>query len=339
MLSEVKGAGTALNTANEKVVTAQAKLDALKAAQATGKTVVRARDNPTLASLEQQAVGIRADLRATARQFTQQYMDIDPRVREQRARLADLEEQMNAVRRDSAQGALQDALEELAGARNAAAALRQQLASNQQSVQSFTSHFNEYRALQDQLAHLEQLRQKAADRLSILDAGERGRKPKVEVVEAPSVPQSPSSPLYARDAALVVFAALLAALATMGIVEFFNRPPRQPSTVVVPQAFVPVGMTQGMTHAMPTALASAASTRALPDVDAASAERPRLASAAPALPRELGESEQAALLHAADPEFRAIAALMLSGLVPREIVALRHGDVDRTTGALSVAGA
>ncbi len=128
VLSEVKGTGAALNAANEKVVSAQAKVDAVKAAQAAGKTVVRARDNPTLASLEQQAIAIRADLRATARQFTQAYMDIDPRVREQRARLADIEEQMTAVRRDSQQGALQDALEELAGAqergRGAASAAR-----------------------------------------------------------------------------------------------------------------------------------------------------------------------------------------------------------------------
>ncbi len=334
VLSEVKGTGASLNAANEKVVAAQAKLDAIKAAQAAGKVVVRSRDNPTLASLEQQASGIRADLRATARQFTQQYMDIDPRVREQRARLADIEEQMNAVRRDSQLGAVQDAQEELASARGAASALRQQLASNQQSVQSFTSHFNEYRALQEQLAHLEQLRQKAADRLSVLDAGERGRKPKVEVVEAPAIPQSPSSPLYARDAALVVFASLVAALATMGVVEFFNRPPARASTVVVPQAFVPVGMT----HAMPTALASTASTRALPAVDEAVDERRALPAARPALPRELTEAELAALLGAADPEFRAITALLLSGLTTREIVALRRSDVDRATGVVRTGG-
>jgi polysaccharide biosynthesis transport protein len=333
VLSEVKGTGTALNTANEKLAAAEAKLAAVKEAQAAGKSVVRAKDNPTLAALEQQAVAIRADLRATARQFTPQYMDIDPRVREQRARLADLEEQLATIRRDSAQGAVQEAQEEVATARGAASALRQQLATNQNSVQAFTSHFNEYKALQEQLAHLEQLHQKAVDRRSVLNAGDAGRRPKVEVVERPAVPQSPASPLYGRDAAIVVFAAIVVALLTMGIVEFFNRPPRHASTVVVPQTWAPVGMS----HRMPTALANAPSYDALPNEADPRGAGP-VSLAAP-LPRELTDGEMRALLDAADPEFRAIVALMLMGLTQREVVTLHRADVDRDNGAVHVTGA
>jgi uncharacterized protein involved in exopolysaccharide biosynthesis len=332
VLSAVKGVGASLNAANEKVVAAEAKLAALKEAEAAGHTVVRARDNPTLAALEQQASALRADLRATARQFTADYMNIDPRVREMRARLADIEEQMTAQRKQSQEGAIQDAREEVASARAAVAALRQQLVSNQSSVQSFTSRFNEYKTLQDQLAHLEQLHQKATDRLATLDAGERARKPRVEVVEAPSVPQSASSPFYARDALLVLIGALIVALLAMGVVEFFNRPPLQPSTVIVPQTWSPLGATEAM-----TALPSARSYDALPH--ARSTEQPTAALPAPrVLPRELNAAELTALLHASDAEFRAIVALLLMGLTAPEVVALRRGDVDRSSGRIHVAG-
>ncbi|MGI9025560.1 MAG: GumC family protein [Burkholderiaceae bacterium] len=139
ILSEVKGAGAALNAANDKVVAAEARLGALKDAQEAGQSVTRNKDNSTLAALEQQAAGIRADLKEVARTFTPQYMQIDPRVRSQRERLVEIEQQIVAQRQTSQQGALQEAREELAGARAAAARLRQQLAANQQSVQSFTS--------------------------------------------------------------------------------------------------------------------------------------------------------------------------------------------------------
>ncbi len=329
VLSEVKGTGASLNAASEKLAGAEAKLAALQEAQAAGKAVTRARDNPTLAALEQRAASLRADLRATARQFTEEYMNIDPRIRAERAQLAETDEQIAAVRRDSQQGALQEAQEEVASARGAAVALRQQLAANQNAVQGFTSHFNEYKALQEQLTHLEQLRQKATDRLSVLDAGERGRKPKVAVVEPPSVPRSPIRPLYARDAALAVMAALVAALATMGIVEFFNRPPVRPSTVVVPQTWAtPVGF-DGAAMAL-----GAPRPAALPRREARAAS-PLLAAP---LPRELDGAEMTALLDAADPEFRAVTALFLTGLTAAEIVALRRGDVDRERGLVTIAG-
>jgi succinoglycan biosynthesis transport protein ExoP len=336
LLSEVKGAGTALNTANDKVIAAEARYGALKEAEASGQSVTRAKDNPTLASIEQAVSSIRSELKSIARQFTPEYMNIDPHVRELRARLADLEEQMVVQRKSSQQGALQEAREEVASARAAAAALRSQLTANQSSVQTFTTHFNEYKALQEQVTHLELLNQKAVDRVATLEAGDRARMPKVEVVQSPSVPQSPYSPQYLRDAALVVFAALVAGLVTMGIVEFFNQAPHQPSTVVVPQTWS--GPSLGMTHDQPMALPSAQTHDALPGTQPASL-RPASLPAPQVLPRELTHEELVALLNAADAEFRAVMAFILLGLTPAEVVNLQRGDVDRTDQALDVQGA
>ena len=188
VLSEVKGNATALNAANDKVIAAEARLNALQDAQAAGQSVTRSKDNPTLASLEQQAASIRADLKEVARTFTPQYMAIDPRVKSMRERLIEIEQQMVQQRQASQQGALQEAKEELAGARSASAALKKQLANNQQSVQSFTSRFNEYKGMQEEVVRIEQLRQKAVERQAALEAEESARVPKVEVLEPAATP-------------------------------------------------------------------------------------------------------------------------------------------------------
>ena len=329
VLSEVKAMGAALNAANDKVVAAEARLGTLQQAEAAGQSVARARDNPTLAALEQQAAGIRADLKEVARTFTPEYMQIDPRIRALRARLADLEEQMVVQRQSSHRSALQEAREELASARATVAALRQQLSANQNSVQAFTSSFNQYRALQEELTRIEQLRQKAVERLASIEAEENARKPKVELVEAAATPQSPVSPLYARDATLALVGALIAGLLTMGIVELFNRPPRQPATIVVPQAWVPVSIGG---HAM--ASLGAEAHEALPNA----AMTPAL-QAPQSLPRELTSLELSALLGAADRDLRAAIALLAMGLTRREVVDLRRGDIDRDAGSVRVTGA
>ena len=328
VLAEVKGIGAALNAANDKLVAAEARLGALQEAEVAGQSVARAKDNPTLAALEQQVAGIRADLKEVGRQFTPQYMQIDPRVKSLRAGLADLEQQIVVQHQSSQQNALQEAREEVAGARAASAALRQQLSANQRSVQTFTSHFNEYRALQEELTHIEQLRQKAVERVAGIEAEETARMPKVEVVEAAATPQSPASPWYARDAALVLVGALLAGLLTMGIVELFNRPPRQPATVIVPQAWVPVPVGGHAT-------ASLGADPRKPLLEGAQA--PALASPR-SLPRELAAVELRALLDAADRDLRAAIALLLMGLTRREVVDLRRGDIDRDAGSVRVTG-
>ena len=330
VLAEVKGVGAALNAANDKVVAAEARLSAVQEAEAAGHPVTRARDNPTLAALEQQAGAIRQELKEVSRQFTPAYMELDPRIKSLRARLGDLDEQIVVQRQSSQQNALQEAREELTGARAAAAKLRQQLSGNQQSVQTFTSRFNEYRALQGELTHLEQLRQKAVERLAALEAEESARMPKVEVVEAAATSQSPESPWYARDAALALAGALIAGLLTMGIVELFNRPPHHPATVIVPQAWMPAPIGGGYA----TGSFGAEERRALLD-----AEKAPALPAPQSLPRELTSLELNALLNAADRDLRGAIALLLMGLTPREVVDLRRGDIDRDANSIRVKGA
>ncbi len=321
VLSEVRATTAALNAANDKVVAAEARLASVQDAQAAGKAVTRARDNPTLAALEQQAIAIRAELREVGRTFTPQYMQIDPRIRSLRERLGEIEQQIVVQGKASQQAALQEANEELATARSAATRLRQQLTANQQSVQAFSSRFAEYRAMQDEVARIEQLRQKAVERQTALAAEEGARMPKVEAVEAAAVPTSPASPAYGRDAVLAVLAALLAGLLTMGLVELFNRPPPRPATVVVQQSWTP-------TSRDPRGAAAIGVDRRRDLLEQAPA-RPAVLAAPSVLPRELMPDESRALYDAAGADLRAAIVLLLAGLTSAEIVGLRPVDLDR----------
>ena len=256
-------------------------------------------------------------------------MQIDPRIRSLRARLADIEQQMVTQRQASQQGSIQEAREDLASAKAAVAALRRQLSTNQDSVQTFTSRFNEYRVMQDQLTNLEKLQQKAVDRLAVLQAEQQSRLPKVEVVEAASTPQSPSSPQYTRDAGIALAVALVAGLLTMAIVELFNRPARGPSTIVVPQAW------GGPAGESAMALPAMSNYDALPAAVAA----PARLQAPQAMPRELTAHELDALLDAADAKTRPVIALLLMGLTTEEVVALERRDVQRDARTIAVRGA
>jgi hypothetical protein len=69
VLARVRGQAAALNNANEKLAAAEGKLRSLSEAAAAGRSIVRARDNPTLANLEQRASQLREDLSELERNF------------------------------------------------------------------------------------------------------------------------------------------------------------------------------------------------------------------------------------------------------------------------------
>ncbi len=337
MLSRVRGAGAALNNANEKLANAEGKLRSLEEAAAQGRSVVRARDNPTLANLEQRASQIREELGELDRSFTPDYLAMDSRVRAQRARLAELDRQIASQRQLSQQSSLAEAQEEVANAREAANRIRQQIASDRGAVQAFSARFNEYKSLREELTQLESLHRDAVQRKARLEAGERARRPAVNVVEAATVPQEPWRPLYLRDAGISVGGSLLLALLAMWLVELFNRHDPQP-TILVPQPMAyPIGGSGyvgqlGAPRGGQPALVAAASP-ALP------AGPSGLLAAEPMLPRELGAQEISALLAAATHEIRLAAMLLLSAVSPDELLALNWDDIDLARGEIHVGGA
>jgi hypothetical protein len=325
LLARARGQATAVNNASEKLALAEGRLRALEEAAAQGRSVVRARDNPTLANLEQRASQIREDLRELEKSYTPDYLALDNKTGAQRRRLAELERQIEIERTTTQQLALAEAKEEVTSAREAASRIQQQIANDRVALQTFAARFNEYKVLRDELTQLESLSRDTMQRKVRLEAGERARRPSVRILEAATVPQSAWRPDYGRDALLSVVGSLLLALLGTWLVELFNRSDPQPAFVIAQPIAYP--MMVGASGNMPqTHEALAAQAR-----PALTAEPVGLLPFGTTFPRELAEDEVSALLSATTGRAKLAALLLLSGLTIDEIVLLERDDLDRAS--------
>ncbi len=315
VLARVKNQSTSLGAANEKVAVAEGKLRSLSEAAAAGKSVVRAKDDPTLANLEQRASQAREDMRDLERTYTPDYLAKDPRAIALRTRIAEMDRQVKIQREASQQAALLEAQQELASAQEAARRMQSQMASDRQQVGEFTARFNEYKSRQDELAELETAYRSVVQRKVKLEASERARMPTLKVLEAAVTPQQPWRPLYWRDAAISVAGSLVLALLAMWLVELFNRTEPQPAVVIA----------QSLGGLPYQADAATASDRRRASSGAAGETRRRCCRNRPRLPRELSQEEASALLRAADDSDRIAMLIAAERRQPRRAARIDVG--------------
>ncbi|WP_332671433.1 GumC family protein [Aromatoleum sp.] len=311
VLSQVKGVGQSLNIANDRLVAAEAKLRSLRDSVAAGNPVVRARDNPTLSNLEQRASQLREEQHEMERTYTPDFLAFDPRAKALRMRLANLDEQMKQVREGGQRAALNEAEEEVTAARAAVERLKQQAGGDRRAVQAFTARLGEFKAMQEELAGLEDMHRAAVVQATGLQAAERIRVPEITLLEAAFAPGEPWRPQYGRDAAIGVSASLLLALLATWIVELFNRTPAGPSLVVAPAW---VRSLQAPAARTPEPLAGISPSALL--------------AGAAQLPRELNDAEIAQLLDELPDDLGIVALGLLSGLSIDEIARLEWAAVD-----------
>jgi polysaccharide biosynthesis transport protein len=113
VLAVIEGLSQSYTLANERLEKAKGRLDALK----TGKAVVRAKDEPTLADLQQRISMLREQWHEMQGRFTPAYLAVDADAKALQARLANLEQQLQAQIAASQRTAAAEAQEELASAR------------------------------------------------------------------------------------------------------------------------------------------------------------------------------------------------------------------------------
>jgi len=328
-LSRVKGLGASLSTATDREALAEGKVHALEQAIQEGKRAPQAKDNPTVAGLENRLSQLREEWRAMERRYTPQYLDMDPNAVALKTRIGNLEQQLANERGKSQQNALAEAREELASARAVTRRLQQRLAEDRQSVQAFSRQFGEYQAMQEDLRGLDQMRMAARQRVLALEASELARKPRIQVVEAAATPQTAWRPLYWRDAGISLAGSLAVAFLAVWFVEFFDRSEpvaAGPPTVIIPQPWIQVGRPD------------------LPAVGRTDGAAPALegASRAPVLaaptPRELSDAEVRSLLGNASAENLPLLVCLLCGLTDTELIALRATDLELDAKTLSIPG-
>ncbi|MBP8265692.1 MAG: hypothetical protein KAX47_04010 [Zoogloea sp.] len=332
-VAQVKGLATALNAANEKAAQAEARLLALRETVANGRGASAAKDDPTLAAMENRAAMTREELREMDRVYTPEYMNLDPRARALKTRLIELERQIDVQRVASQQAAVAAAEQERASARATVERLQAQINAQKAGIQSFSSRFTQVKSQEDDLAQIEKASRDAMERYALLEASDRSRQPGLKLLESASVPRRPFRPDYLADAAIVLGLAFGLGLLAMWFVELFHRQPpaKAPAattTVIVPPQWGLPQQGQGggvLPGAEPPVL---------------SASAPAALGVLPAqapIPRELSQSEASALLAAAG-EARFMVALLLMGLTADEVTALRQQDLDAAAGALHIGG-
>ncbi len=327
-VERMKGLTTALAAANEKAAIAEARLSALRGAAAGGGGSGRAKDDPTLATMEQRASALREQIRDMERTYTPAFMAMDPNARALRARLAEIERQIDEQRVSSRRSTLTSAEEEYASARATVDRLQAQINEQRRGMQVFSERFNQAKSLEDDLAQVEKASREAIERQAKLEASERSRQPSLTVIEQASTPTSAFRPDYGRDALIVLVVAFCLGLLAIWFVELFNRPPPLRTDghtmVVVPPSWTAPGLIE--------ASATPAGRLPLPGNNAVLLSVPAVAA------RELSPTEVTALLAAADPDARFVIALLLMGLTVEELIGLATEDFDPANGYVEVKG-
>ncbi len=311
VLAEIEGLSQSYTDANDRLAKAQAHLQAMRNSIAAGKAVVRAKDDPTLADIEQRTSVLSEQWRELQRRFTPNYLSIDPDAKSIQARLEALKEQVATQRAASQRAALSEAEEEVLAAQTAVEQVRKNVANNQKQAQEFATHLNEYKALREDLDHLEEMHRAALDRLTKLQASEQERAPRVELLEAAAPSQEPWRPNYRRDALIAVAGSLVFGLFTAWFVDFLAGPSAPPS-IVMQHTWAP-GMLARDVASSPLSLHA-------PSVGQLSAPTP--------LPRQLDDSEISALVTATADDSRLAVVALLMGMSVEELVALRWDAID-----------
>jgi polysaccharide biosynthesis transport protein len=328
-VAQVKGLRQALNTALEKEAAAAARLKAVEEANERGRSSLQARTDPTLAALETRAHQVREQIKELERGYTPDFIALDPQARVLKSRLVELERQIAEQRVIGRQAALQSAQEDLGTAQAQVARLRAQTVAARPELARTATRLSEAKVYEDDLAQVERTRREVLERVTRLEADEQRRVAKLTVLEAAIVPQAPVRPDYWTDAGWVTAAAALLALAVMGTVEVFNRPPPRvappaSTTVVLGPAWDPQrGMLSGAAYPP------------LPAPQGVEAG-PMAALAAPL--RILEQAEAAALIAASAGATRFACVAGLMGLTPAEALAVEAADVQADPPSLTVRG-
>ena len=320
--ARAKGLNAAINAAEEKAIAAQSKLGSLRAAIAAGKATTRAKDNPTLASLEQRLSQAREELKQLERRYTAAYLARERDAMALKTKIPELEEQIKREREASQQANLADAEQEVAQTQEALASLRRQISGEKHNVQSFSARLTEYGALQTQLAGIEKLHDAASERLVKMKRA-RARKPKIRVIQSASVPGEHWRPNYHRDAALAIAGALVLGWLASWLADFLMRRESGPTVIVTPTP-VPyaIGVPELSQRATPILGAPMATAQLLPPQN---------------LPRELEQTELATLFDSADLETRVALSALLCGVGPEELIALTWNDLDCEANMIRIA--
>src|SRR5271154_3529154 len=111
VLANIEGLSQSYTDANERLAKAKGRLQALRISAAAGIVGGRAKDDPTLADLEQRVSALREQWGELQRRYTPDFLALDADAKSLRARLENLEDQLKSQHAIGGRGHLADAHE------------------------------------------------------------------------------------------------------------------------------------------------------------------------------------------------------------------------------------
>jgi uncharacterized protein involved in exopolysaccharide biosynthesis len=320
ILKRLNGLTDSLNNVNEEKVVAQSRVSAIQAALAQGRPVGSDQAQAGLVSLEDRLVDIQEQIEELEREFTPQYMSMDPRIAVLVKKKKLLENKISKKRREGGDIALAEAQQDLTSARQSVESIQQQLDEQKQKVMEFTARFAEHEALQEELLLLETQYRNVQQRQVQIEVNKKKLFSQVAVKAYPFLPDRPVYPSYMRDAGISVAVSLLLALLSVWFFDFMTRPVRRAAVAEVNPVFV--------------------STPERSALEQVTADQLPYTQTPPALeqqlPRELSNTEVLAQLEAASSDTRLLIVCLLTGLNTDEIRGLRWRDIDLDTDILHI---
>ncbi len=313
--ARLRGLNTSLNEARNREVNAEARVSAMRENVAAGKMIATPADRALIQNLEKRAMDLREKMKDLEHEFTGPYLALDPKYKALRSNLTRAEQDIARERQTSAQQSVQNAEEELAGAKTAVLRLQNELAARKREVQEFTARFAEHTAFVNELKRMEESLDASKQRLSLLEGEKKLAGPVVTFLSQPSVPERPARPDYWRDALIAVAGAGLLGLIAVWFVEFFQRS-AAPHPEILRQPVIHIAYA-------PNAMLDAP----IPVYNAPVLRLPESASAAQ-LPRELSSPEVHALWAASSPDSRLVIAGLFAGMTLEDLAALRYESID-----------
>ena len=312
--ARLQGLNQTLNAALEEEVKTKAKLDTVRKAVSQGKAVVPDNDSQTLADMMKSAQLLREKVVELESQYTQEYILLNPNLHGIVNELASLEKKVAQKVKVGRSFATQEAENNYATARAAVKAIKLQMDEHKQKISEYTSQFSKYQALQDELVKLEALAQKTKQRLVEIDVKQRQQYPQVDVVEWASLPSKPIRPDYWLESTIAFAACLSLGLFTVWIAGYLSREESFQS----PITFAGIHLHQDGTSR--EALAYQDRRKSIVHDPVQMLQQ--------VMPRELTQSDVAALFMVADPQTKEILGLLLNGLSADEIASLTDDAFD-----------
>lgn len=223
--ARLQGLNNSLNAALEEEAKAKAKLDAIRAAIADGKAVVPEADSQSMAVLIEKAERLREKLQAQRDQYTDEYIEFHPTLRNLKIQLADLDQKIREKEQVGSGFALQEAEKDYGAARRTVATLKQQMAEHKQKAAEYTNQFAKHKAMQEELIKLEELLQQTKQRLIEIEVKQRQSNPQLDVVDWASLPDRPVKPDYTQEASIAAAVSLSLALLVVWLSDYLNKEP------------------------------------------------------------------------------------------------------------------